>query len=409
MPRKIKSSLDNRTARLKLAVQRKPHAWTTISKGVGIAYRRNQTIGAWVVRGRNHGKPGYWTTNLPGVPDDFEDANGDTVLNYHQACDKARVIGRGETDQNHRPSSWGAAIDAYEADLKARDGSLINASRLRGHLTAKLLASPVALLTAKELQRWRDALLASGLKRPTVRRILAVAKASLNLAARLDPRIVNRPWNVGLSGIHQSHATVSRVISDAEVLAIVDAAYDLDPAFGLITDVLASTGTRTKQACGLLVGDLQNGGFPRLLIPSSRKGGKGRKSVRKPVPITATLAAKLHTVADGRPLDAPLLRRSDGTPWNPERMELSRLFAEVAKRVGVNETAYCLRHSSIVRSLIAGTPTRVVAANHDTSTVQLERVYSAFISDHSDAVSRKGLLDTGRPAQANVVALAGRQ
>ena len=310
MPRKIRSSLDNRTARLKLAVQRKPHAWTTISKGVGIAYRRNQTIGAWVVRGRNHGKPGYWTTNLPGVPDDFEDANGDTVLNYHQACDKARAIGRGETDQNHRPSSWGAAIDAYEADLKARDGSLINASRLRGHLTAKLLAS---------------------------------------------------------------------------------------------------TGTRTKQACGLLVGDLQNGGFPRLLIPSSRKGGKGRKSVRKPVPITATLAAKLHTVADGRPLDAPLLRRSDGTPWNPERMELSRLFAEVAKRVGVNETAYCLRHSSIVRSLIAGTPTRVVAANHDTSTVQLERVYSAFISDHSDAVSRKGLLDTGRPAQANVVALAGRQ
>ena len=114
-------------------------------------------------------------------------------------------------------------------------------------------------------------------------------------------------------------------------------------------------------------------------------------------------------MADGRPLDAPLLRRSDGTPWNPERMELSRLFAEVAKRVGVNETAYCLRHSSIVRSLLAGTPTRVVAANHDTSTIQLERVYSAFISDHSDAVSRKGLLDTGRPAEDNVVPLAGRR
>ena len=37
-------------------------------------------------------------------------------------------------------------------------------------------------------------------------------------------------------------------------------------------------------------------------------------------------------------------------------------------RLGIEQTAYCLRHSSIVRSLIAGTPTRVVAALHDTST-----------------------------------------
>src|SRR6516164_7755304 len=78
MARKIKSPLDNRTARLALPVQRKPHAWTTVALGIGIGYRRNQTIGAWVVRGLNRsetGKPGYWTANLPGAPDDFEDAN----------------------------------------------------------------------------------------------------------------------------------------------------------------------------------------------------------------------------------------------------------------------------------------------------------------------------------------------
>ena len=66
----------------------------------------------------------------------------------------------------------------------------------------------------------------------------------------------------------------------------------------------------------------------------------------------------------------------------------------------------CLRHSSIVRSLIAGTPTRVVAALHDTSTVQLERVYSAFIADHADTVARRGLIDTSTPTPAvNVVTL----
>jgi hypothetical protein len=58
--------------------------------------------------------------------------------------------------------------------------------------------------------------------------------------------------------------------------------------------------------------------------------------------------------------------------------------------------------------LIAGTPTRVVAANCDTSVVMLERTYSKFISDHSDAVARRGILDMAMPPRAeNVVPLRG--
>ena len=36
-------------------------------------------------------------------------------------------------------------------------------------------------------------------------------------------------------------------------------------------------------------------------------------------------------------------------------------------------TAYALRHSSIIRALLAGVPVRVVAVNHDTSVTMLER------------------------------------
>jgi hypothetical protein len=105
-----------------------------------------------------------------------------------------------------------------------------------------------------------------------------------------------------------------------------------------------------------------------------------------------------------------LLVRADGTAWPANGMEPWRLFTEVAGRLGIEQTAYCLRHSSIVRSLFAGTPTRVVAANHDTSTTQLERTYSRFIADHSDAISRRGLIDTSAPApDATVVTLAGRR
>jgi hypothetical protein len=35
----------------------------------------------------------------------------------------------------------------------------------------------------------------------------------------------------------------------------------------------------------------------------------------------------------------------------------------------------------------------------------IERTYSKFITDHSDALSRRALLDTARPVGENVVAL----
>jgi hypothetical protein len=55
---------------------------------------------------------------------------------------------------------------------------------------------------------------------------------------------------------------------------------------------------------------------------------------------------------------------------------------------------YALRHSNIVRQLLAGVPVRVVAVNHDTSVAMLERTYSRHIGDHADALVRAALLDT---------------
>ncbi|MBV9824416.1 MAG: hypothetical protein JO001_01855 [Alphaproteobacteria bacterium] len=66
---------------------------------------------------------------------------------------------------------------------------------------------------------------------------------------------------------------------------------------------------------------------------------------------------------------------------------------------------YALRHSSIVRQLLAGVPIRVVAVNHDTSIAMLERTYSRHIGDHSDALARVALLDTAETVEDNVVPL----
>lgn len=64
-------------------------------------------------------------------------------------------------------------------------------------------------------------------------------------------------------------------------------------------------------------------------------------------------------------------------------------------------TIYALRHSNVVRQLLADVPIRVVAVNHDTSVAMIERTYSRHIADHADALARRALLDLSAPA-ANV-------
>jgi integrase len=385
------SRLENRSNRLKLPVRWKPYDFTTISPGIALGYRRNQGPGVWVVRVAD-GKGGNWTKRV-GLADDHEDADGTNVLSFWQAQDRARKLARGGDDAG-RPLTVGEALDIYAADLVARGGAIENAGRIHKHITPTLASKPVGLLTVRELAHWRDGLLGAGMKSATLVRLCKAFKAALNLAARRDPRITNRAvWRDALSGIAEDYASrnVQR-LEDNQVRAVVNAAYAIDPAFGLYCEVHAATGARTSQISRLTVADLQNGGAPRLMMPCSRKG-KNRKAGKRPVPITASLAAKLRS---NRLADAPLLLRSDGQAWqSTQDGDHEVLYRKAAERAGVVGTIYALRHSSIVRMLLAQVSPRITAAVHDTSLSQLERTYSAFIADYSDAVTRPALLDLG--------------
>jgi len=236
------------------------------------------------------------------------------------------------------------------------------------------------------LRKWREALIAKGVKPQTVERVCNSARAALNLAAH-DPRVAeNREaWREALLSVETHYEPVDRVISDAEVFALMEAAYEINPAFGLFIEVLARTGTRRSQAIALKVKDLQK---DRLMMPSSLKG-RNRKVSKFPVPIAHTLAQQLANAAAGRPADAPLLTYT-GTFFDAK----AGYFKRAAAQVGIDETAYCLRHSSISRAILAGVPLALVAKNHDTSTDIIEKVYGAFINhtEAADALTRKGQL-----------------
>jgi integrase len=281
---------------------------------------------------------------------------------------------------------------------------------VRVHLPPRLLDKTVALLTSGELRRWRDGL-AGSMTPASVNRTRTGLKAALNLTAEHDERIGNhRAWETGLATIPDAEQSRNVILPEPAVREIIAAAQQQSVEFGLLVEVAAVTGARISQLAKIEVQDLQaDRAAPRVMMPTSRKG-KGMKTVqRRPVPIPLGLATKLRTQSSNRPATSPLLLKPSGASW--KKSDHTRPFERAAKAAGQDPgevTMYALRHSSIVRQILAGVPIRVVAVNHDTSIAMLERTYSRFIGDHSDALARAALLDTAETADLdNVVPLRG--
>jgi integrase len=169
-------------------------------------------------------------------------------------------------------------------------------------------------------------------------------KAALNYAAGLDERIANaKAWAVGLKPFRDAFVSRNTILSDGQVAAIVEQAYRISDTFGLLVEVLAVTGARCSQIARLAT----------LMMPSSCKGRSSKSR-----PPTSLMAAA----------------RAAGCDPN-------------------SVTPYALRHSAIVREIVAGIPIRIVAASHDTSVAMIERTYSKHVANHSDALIRRTLLD----------------
>lgn len=274
-----------------------------------VGYRRNATAGTWVVRAAD-GQGGNWTKAI-GTADDFDEADGKTVLDFWQAQDRARVISRvgrdGDGDEG-RPATIAEALDRYEADLETRGGDTGNVARVRAHLPGVLAGKSVALVTAHDLRAWRDRL-AKELAASTVNRTANGLKAALNLIADHDERIPSRrAWENGLASLHDAEESRNVILPETAVRTIIGKANEQSVEFGLLVEVAAVTGARMSQLARLEVQDLQDGRTdPRLMMPSSRKGRGKKKIERRPVSIPAGLATKLRGIVNDRPLGAALL------------------------------------------------------------------------------------------------------
>lgn len=428
MARKVRASgLETRTARLKRPVAKKPE-FVRIAPGVSLGYRRNATAGTWVVRVAD-GRGGNWTKGI-GSADDYDEADGKTILTYWQASDEAKRVAHGGKDDPvgvatapkavETATTIRTALDRYEADLRTRGGDVGNAVRVRRHLTDATLDKPVVELSLNALRGWRDNLTTKHRRKPGdtgdepqgeplapsgVNRLCTALKAALNLAADLDARITSRrAWEQGLASLPGAEEARNVILPDDDIRKLIALAPTQGTDFALLIEGLAVTGARVSQLARCDVGDLQDNRLdPRLMIPSSAKGRGAKTVLRRPVPISAAFAARLRQAADGRQADGPLFPKGAGR-WKDT--DHARPFARIVKAAGTktdgNEpiTSYALRHSSIVRALLANVPARVVAAQHDTSISMIEKNYSRHITDHADGLARGAMLQVRVPVSA---------
>jgi len=123
MARSTRSAqLETRSARLKLPISKKP-VFVRIGPSLGLGYRRNQTAGTWVTRVAD-GRGGNWTKAI-GSADDFDEADGNAVLSFWQAQEKARALGREDRGTHSaRPVTLGEARHGRNLDEQPKLGAL---------------------------------------------------------------------------------------------------------------------------------------------------------------------------------------------------------------------------------------------------------------------------------------------
>jgi len=398
---KIESkTLQTKTPRLKLPVQGKPY-WLPLTSGISLGYRRTEGVGTWSVRIAD-GKGGGPIKRLASA-DDHAAADGKNIMDFGQAQAAALryATSGGKTAAPVAAAlTLGEALDAYAADLEARNGDRRNWSRLRHNLPPLMLKRLLATITPKDLSLWRNAI-AERQKPSSVNRLVIVFRAVMHLAAKhgakLDPK-----WRDGLETLPNSREAHNDVRPQETVARLVHAARERSPEAGLMVEVLAQTGARYSQLARCNVRDLLADALC-LMVPASYKGKKTKKMVPARVPLPEDLIARLRLAAADRPGGEPLLRKPNGTRWATG--EILWDIKQSAKAIGEKGlTSYALRHTHITAQLLDRIPIALVAKLHDTSVLMIEQHYAAAIASHSDDLVRASIRPIDQAA-GNVVPL----
>ncbi|BDU70256.1 phage-related integrase [Geothrix oryzae] len=403
--------LEYPTPRLKLLPRKEPY-WTGLEEGQSLGYYRpkNRAAGRWLAKFFDVETKKRSMTTL-GTADDYTEADGQQVLNYAQAQEKARewiqaarTLITGE-ESRKGPYTVAYAMEDYQKDCIRRgvkSGEQMG-SVVRAHILPTLGNLEVARLTRSRLERWHEALASQPARvrtkktasepavkaaptteegkrqrRATANRVLSVLKAALNLALhRKRTACSGEAWRE-LKPFRGATQARTRFLSIEEQGALVGAC---DPEFKLVVQAALLTGARYGEITRMVVRDYdETSGTVHIPVA---KGGKPRH-----VFLTEEGKEFFRKMTGGRKADEVLFQRTSYPTRNGARKDIPilrhwkaseqfREMSEACKRASIEPLNFHqLRHSYASTLVNAGIPLAYIAQQlGHTGTRMVEKHY----------------------------------
>jgi integrase len=375
LPRTPKDSrIETVAARARLRVRSEPY-WRSIAQAVAIGYRKSAGASAWILRSRSGGK---YAERRIATPDDQLRADGEVVLTYHQAVERARSMAA-EVAQA-APRYYGDSItlnDVFDRYIEARtsqpggrQGRLMSEYNARlarrswtRYTSAGIGAEPVQMLTAEKLRAWHASIASQApttrgkpmpfdasdadqvrARRHTANRQLANLKAALTWArgAELLPASMADSWT-RVKKFQLGEDPIPRMLTQSEVTRLLNsAAPDLR---ALLTGALM-TGARVGDLARLRVIDYDaDNGVVRL------EQGKTGKLLWQP--LTDEGRAFFERSTAGKRAEANIFERADGSRW--AQADHLRPMREAAQRAGLEGVSFKVTRATYGKLLLLAT------------------------------------------------------
>lgn len=398
------TKLESRTGRMGLAANKRH--WQTVGKSLALGYRRGKNGGTWYVRLAQPNN--QYRIEAIGIADDHRDADGESVLDYFQAQDKARI------KANQRVKSPGRyyvkdAISDYLAwaMLNSKDPSRAEKAANR-HILPLLGDRRVVDLNTAELRAWHHG--RATVKRPgdkgplspdkargrkaTANRLLTILKAALNRAYYEEKVPSDEAWRK-VKPFPNVDAPRIRFLSAQSARTLVNAC---DPDFRPLVQAALLTGCRYGELTRLEVGDYNtDAGVIHL---RHTKNGKPRF-----VPLNDEGKILFDRLAAGRTQGDIMFRHADGTAWGHSHQ--IRRMVDACQRANIQPrvTFHDLRNTYGALLAMQGVSMKVIAELLGHSDTRITEKHYAHLQDSYVAETLRKHLPNFGVERDNVTAI----
>lgn len=378
MPRASRDAkLETRTARAKLKACHEPY-WVSIGKTLHLGYRKGASGGSWIVRAYMNGA--YKKQKL-GKADDFQDANGQTILDYFQAQEACRAFSEEQTQLAAtglsadliQGDTVGDAISRYLSWYKLNKKAYrATEQAVHCHILPKFADYKVNELTSALIRTWHQALakqprqtkskIRSAVivvqhsaeelrkRKATANRILTILKAALNHAWRDGYARSDDAWRKVKPFKNVDHPKI-RYLTVAECTRLVNAS---DPDFRPLVRCGLLTGCRYGELIKLKVADFNV--QRKMIHVTETKNGKPRY-----VPLTEEGFSLLHDLTIGKLGHEHVFLRDDGKPWDKSQQVRRMTKACQQAKIEPVISFHILRHTYGSLLASSGVPLQVIA------------------------------------------------